>query len=158
LYMPYEQHLRPSTGLRLLVRTASEPTALTETPRRMVRDQSPDVPLRFTTMEATLAEVVAAPRFRTQLLAIFAWLAVCRAMAGVYGVMAYAVGQRSSEIGIRIALGASPASVLRMVLQQGLTLAGIGLAIGLAGAAAATRLISTFLFGVNPGDPLTYAA
>lgn len=158
LYMPYEQHPRPSTSMRLLVRATGDPTALTPTLRRMIADRSPDVPLRFTTMESTLSEVTAAPRFNTLLFSIFAALAVCLAMAGVYGVMAYAVSLRAGEIGLRMALGASPGSVLRMVLRQGLSLAAIGLAIGLAGAAAATRLLSTFLFGVQPGDPATYTA
>jgi putative ABC transport system permease protein len=90
------------------------------------------------------------------LLGIFAALAVCLAMAGVYGVMAYVVGQRSNEIGLRMALGASQADVMRMVLRQGLVLAGAGLALGLAGAAAGNRLLSGMLFEVKPGDPLTY--
>ena len=93
-----------------------------------------------------------APRFRTLLFALFAALAVCLAMAGIYGVMAYSVGQRSNEIGLRIALGASSGSVLRQVLRQGLVLAGIGLMLGLAGAAAATRVLGSMLFQVKPND------
>jgi len=109
-------------------------------------------------MEAILSENVAAPRFRTLLLALFAGLAVCLAMAGVYGVMAYAVGQRSNEIGLRIALGATVSSVLRLILGQGLTLAGLGLAFGLAAAAASARLLTSMLFRVQPNDPLVYLA
>src|SRR5256886_9931962 len=109
-------------------------------------------------MEASLAENVAAPRFRTLLLGIFAGLAVCLAMAGIYGVMAYVVGQRSSEIGLRMALGASSGDILRLVLGQSLTLAGIGLALGFPGAIAATRLLASMLFEVKPTDPLTYAS
>jgi putative ABC transport system permease protein len=115
------------------------------------------VPVKFTTLETVLAENVAAPRFRTLLLGIFAGLAVCLAMAGVYGVMSYVVGQRANEIGLRMALGASTAKVLVLVLRQGLGLAAIGLAIGLAGAVAASRLLSKMLFEVKPGDPMTYA-
>ena len=109
-------------------------------------------------MEALLADNVAAPRFRTLLLGIFAGLAVCLAMAGVYGVMAYVVGQRANEIGLRMALGASPRDVMGLVLRHGLTLAAIGLAIGLAGSFAATRLLTKMLFEVKPTDPLTYVA
>src|SRR5205085_3420261 len=86
-----------------------------------------------------------------------AGLAVVLAMAGVYGVMAYVVGQRSSEIGLRMALGASTRDVLGLVLWQAMSLVGLGLAIGLAGAIAATRLLTSMLFEVKPGDPMTYA-
>jgi putative ABC transport system permease protein len=109
-------------------------------------------------MEALLSENVAAPRFRTLLFAVFAGLAVCLAMAGVYGVMAYAVGQRSNEVGLRIALGATTGSVLRLVLGEGLALAGLGLVLGLAAAGAGTRLLISMLFRVQPNDPFVYVA
>jgi ABC-type antimicrobial peptide transport system permease subunit len=109
-------------------------------------------------MEAMLSENVAAPRFRTVLFVLFAGLAVCLAMAGVYGVMAYAVSQRGSEIGMRIALGASTSSVLRLILGQGLGLAGLGLALGLAAAVSGTRLLTSMLFQVQPNDPVVYLA
>jgi len=112
--------------------------------------------MKFTTMEATLSENVAVPRFRTLLFGIFAGLAACLAMAGVYGVMAYTVSQRSNEIGLRMALGASTGSVLRLILGHGLALAGLGLALGLAAAVAGTRLLTTMLFQVKPNDPLVY--
>jgi putative ABC transport system permease protein len=79
-------------------------------------------------------------------------------MAGVYGVMAYAVGQRSNEIGLRMALGAGTGSVVRLILGQGLALAAVGLALGLAAAAAGTRLLTTMLFQVKPNDPGVYVA
>ena len=158
IYMPYEQHPQPSTALNILVRTTNEPGALQETLRRKARERSPEVPVKFTSMDASLAENIAAPRFRTLLLAIFAGLAVCLAMAGVYGVMAYLVSQRSNEIGLRMALGASPGDVSRLVLREGMLLAGLGLVLGLAGAVAATRLLTSMLFEVKPGDPATYAA
>src|SRR5215831_15453325 len=106
--------------------------------------------MKFTTMEALLAENVAAPRFRTLLFAVFAGLAVCLAMAGVYGVMAYDVGQRSNEIGLRMSLGASTGSVLRLILRQGLMLASLGLGLGLAASVAGARLITSMLFRVQP--------
>ena len=120
IFMPYEQHPFPATSMSLVVRTASEPTAFAETLRRKARRISPDVPVKFTTLEVSLWENVAAPRFRTLLFGIFAALAVGLAMAGVYGVMAYVVGQRSGEIGLRMALGASPLAVMAMVMRQGL--------------------------------------
>lgn len=154
--MPYEQH--PRGDFDMLVRTAGDPMALSETLRRMMRSRDLNVPVKFSTLEQNLADNVAAPRFRTMLLGIFAGLAVLLAMAGVYGVMAYVVGQRRNEIGLRMALGASQSNVLGLVLRQGLVYVAIGLALGLAGAFAATRLLASILFEVKPTDPATYAA
>jgi putative ABC transport system permease protein len=158
IYMPYLQHPQPGTNLRVVVRTSTEPGVMTAAMREKMRAVSPDVPAKFSTMEQSLAETVAAPRFRTLLLGIFAALAVCLALAGVYGVMSYVVGQRANEIGLRMALGASPGEVLRLILRQALGLAGAGIVIGFLGAAAATRLLTSMLFGVKPSDPLTYVA
>lgn len=157
-YMPYQQHQYNGSTLSVLVRTAGDPTALAEGMRRLARDKSPGVPVKFTTMEARISENVATPRFRSLLFGLFAGLAVCLAMAGVYGVMAYAVSQRSNEIGLRMALGASTGSVLRLMLGQGLVLAGLGLAVGLAAAVASTRLLTSMLFEVKPNDPVVYLA
>ena len=156
IYMPFEQHPRASTSLRILVRVAGPSGPIAEAMRQKARELSVDVPVRFTTMEESLAKNVAAPRFRTLLVGVFAALAVCLAMAGVYGVMAYVVGQRVNEIGLRMALGATTGNVMRLVLKQGLTLGAIGLAVGLAGAAAATRILTSMLFEVKPADPATY--
>jgi len=157
LYMPYAQHPMLAPMQQLVVRTTAEPLALSETLRRKIREHSPEVPVTFTTLETAVSENVAAPRFRTLLLGIFAALAVSLAMAGVYGVMAYVVSQRTNEIGLRMALGASTGDVLSLVLRQAMALAGIGLVLGLAGAAAASRLLTSMLFEVKPGDPATYA-
>ena len=157
IYMAYEQHPFPATHLSVVIRTALEPAALSEAARRKANERSADVPVKFTTMEASLSENVAAPRFRTLLLGIFAGLAVCLAMAGVYGVMSYVVGQRSNELGLRMALGASPGDVLRLVLRQALILAGTGIVVGLAGAIVVTQLLGSMLFGVKATDPMTYA-
>jgi putative ABC transport system permease protein len=157
IYMAYEQHPFPATHLSVVIRTALEPAAISEVVRRKANEISADVPVKFTTMEASLAGNMAAPRFRTLLLGIFAALAVCLAMVGVYGVMSYVVGQRSNEIGLRMALGASPGDVLRLVLCQALTLAGTGIVIGLAGAGAFTQLLTSMLFGVKATDPVTFA-
>jgi hypothetical protein len=106
IYMPYEQHTSGAgSSLYVVVRTGASPEALTNTLRRRVHELSPDAPLKFTTMEASLYEEVAAPRFRTLLFSIFAGLSLCLAIAGVYGVNAYVVGQRSNEIGLRMAMG-----------------------------------------------------
>jgi putative ABC transport system permease protein len=159
IYMPYQQHPEPASDLSILVRTSSsDPNALAGAMRDAVTKLSTEVPVKFTTIEASLTENVAAPRFRTLLLGIFATLAVCLAMAGVYGVMSYVVGQRSNEIGLRMALGANQRDVLGLVLRQAALLTAVGIAVGLAGAAAATQLLTSMLFGVKANDPLTYLA
>jgi predicted permease len=157
-YMTYGQHAFNGLTLSIVARTTGDPAAFSETLRRLARGRSADVPMKFTTMEAMLSDHVAAPRFRTLLFTVFAGLAVCLAMAGVYGVMAYVVGQRSNEIGLRMALGASTGSVLRLVLGQGLVLTSVGLASGLAAAATCTRLLTSMLFRVQPNDPMVYLA
>src|SRR5215475_5666481 len=157
-YMPHGQHAFNGATLSLVVRTTGDPDALTQTLRRLAHENAPDVPMKFTTMEAMLSENVAAPRFRTVLFACFAGLAVCLAMAGIYGVMTFTVGRRSNEIGLRIALGASRGSVARLVLGQGLALASIGLVLGLAASFAGTGLLRSMLFQVQPNDPTVYLA
>jgi len=157
-YMPYTQHAFNGAALSLVVRTAGDPNALVQTLRRLAIETNPDAPMKFTTMESILSENVAAPRFRTVLFAVFAGLAMCLAIAGVYGVMAYSVSQRSNEVGLRIALGASAGSIVRLVLGQGLGLACIGISLGLAASIAGTRLLKSMLFQVQPNDPWVYTA
>ncbi|MGA8598349.1 MAG: ABC transporter permease [Bryobacteraceae bacterium] len=156
--VPYTQHFYNGTTLNVVVRTAMNPDALAGTLRRIARERSSDVPVKFTTMEASLSENVAAPRFRTVLLGVFAGLAICLAMAGVYSVLAYVVSQRSNEIGLRMALGASPGDVLQLILRQGLVVTGVGLALGLIGAVATARLLTSMLFEVKPIDPAVYVS
>jgi len=158
IVMPYDQHPWGAGDMNVLLRTTAEPTAMAEALRRKAREISADVPVKFTTMEAVMSENVGAPRFRTILFGVFAGVALCLAMAGVYGVMAYVVGQRLNELGLRVALGAGPADILGLVMRQGLAMAAIGVAIGLAVSVAATRLLEKMLFGVKPFDPITYAA
>lgn len=155
-YMTYQQHVFNGNTLSIVARTVGDPNTLIATLRHLAQETSPDVPMKFTTMDAALSENVAAPRFRTLLLGIFAGLALCLAMAGVYGVTAYAVSQRSNEIGLRMALGASTGSVLRLVLRQALICGSLGLALGLAAAVAGTRLLTSMLFQVQPNDPWVY--
>ena len=154
--MPYTQHAYNGSTLNVLMRTPADPTAITATVRHVAAEISPDVPVAFTTMEATLARRVEEPTFRAFLFATFAGLAVCLAMAGVYGVMAYGVQQRSKEIGLRMALGASRGSVLRLILGQGLLLAAAGLVLGLTAAVAVTGLLANMLFQVKPVDAPVY--
>ena len=154
--MPYRQHAYNNSTLNVVVRTAGDPMALAPVIRRAAADLAPDVPVSFTTMHALVAKRTEDPRFRTLLFSLFAALALGLAVAGVYGVMAHAVEQRSSEIGLRMALGATQGSVLRLILGQGLALAAAGLVLGLATAVAAARLLTTMLFDVQPIDLQVY--
>ena len=157
-YIPYRQHAFNGPALSVVVRTAGDPIGLEDTLRRVANKTSPTVPMKFTTMETMLSRDMATPRFRTLLFALFAGLAVCLAMTGIYGVMAYTSGLRSNEFGLRMALGASRGSVLRLVLRQALILVSIGVAIGLAIALGVSRLFTSVLFEVKPTDPLTFIA
>jgi predicted permease len=156
-YMPYTQHAFNGVTLSVVARTTGDPNAFAESFRRLAREKSPDVPMKFTTMERLVSQSVAAPRFRALLFGIFAGLAICLAMAGIYGVMAHAVGQRSNELGIRLALGATAGSISRRVLTEGLVLTAAGLGLGLAAAIAGTRLLTSVLFHVQPTDPVVYS-
>ena len=109
------------------------------------------------TMSELVSQVTARRRFQTSLLTVFSGVAMLLAMVGVYGLLSYSVRQRTGEIGIRVALGSSKNQVMRLILLQGLTLLGVGLVIGLAGALACTRLLAGFLYGVPALDPATFA-
>jgi putative ABC transport system permease protein len=108
-------------------------------------------------MDEIVGETIVLQRLEMVLLAAFSLVALALASLGVYGVLSYLVAQRTGEIGIRMALGASPDSVLRLVVGQGLALAGTGIALGLAGAVSLTRLLAGLLYGVRPIDPVTFA-
>jgi len=154
IYMPYEQHPTYGSALSIVARTdAIEPLTLADTMRRKIQQRNLDVPVRAVTMEMTVATAAATPRFRTFLLTVFAGVALLLAIAGVYGVMSYTVSQRVSEIGLRVALGAAPRDVLRLVMMQAVRVTGIGLVIGVALALAMSGFLRSQLFGVQPQDP-----
>ena len=142
----------------MVTRTPPEPGAAQETLRRTLRDVSPEVPSRFSTMQAELSDSVATPRFRALLIGVFAMLALALSMAGIYGVMAYGVAERTREIGIRMALGSRPGEALQLVPGRGMRLVGMGLVVGLGAALGATRLLTSMLFEVKSFDPATLAA
>jgi putative ABC transport system permease protein len=158
LYMPYLQHPSHATAMRVLIKTPLDPHSLDSALLKQVRNLNADVPARFTTLEAMLTDSISASRFRAALIGLFGGLALCLAMAGVYGVMAYTVSQRAGEIGVRMALGGQPVDIFRLVLRQGLQLALVGVVTGIAGAFSMTHLLSGFLYGTKANDPVTFAA
>jgi predicted permease len=158
IYMPYEQHPNPSTALRIVARTKIPPEHVFETFRSAALKVAPQMPVKFTTMEARLSENVAAPRFRSLLVGSFAALAVILAMAGIYAVVSFLVNQRTNEIGLRVALGAGAGDVQKMVLSEGFRMAVVGLVLGVAGAVAAGRFVSMMLFNVKSTDTVTYVS
>jgi ABC-type antimicrobial peptide transport system permease subunit len=142
-----------------LVRAKQSTTGLLDALRQTNRQVSSEQVLYgVQTMDSIISDTLAARRFSMILLAIFAALALVLSSIGIYGVISYIVGQRVQEIGIRLALGARRADVLRMVLGEGVKMAGLGVAVGLAASIALTRLMGRMLYGVSPTDPLTLAA
>jgi predicted permease len=157
VYFSQAQAADPS--VYALVRTAGDPLTIAKAAQSEVWAIDRDQPVAsIRTVDAILARSQANRRFTTLLLALFSVVALTLAAIGIYGVMAYSTAQRTQEIGIRMALGARRGDVLRMVLAEGLTIGGAGLALGLAGAFALTRFMSGLLFGVGTHDPLTFIA
>jgi predicted permease len=157
-YLPYQQGV-PDLDLSLCLRTSGDPTALANTLRQTMRNLDPGVELRQTMPLAAYSSLVLFPqRMASSLLILLGAVALILAAMGVYAVMAYAVGRRTQEFGVRLALGASRGDILRLVLGQGLVLAGIGVAAGLLLALAGTRFLASFLYGVSPFDAATLVA
>jgi putative ABC transport system permease protein len=157
LYVPYAQ--AGVQGMAVVMRTAVPPDRLMSGVREQVWALDKQIPIpAITTLDDVLAASIARPRFRTFLLGIFAGLALLLAAVGIYGVIAYSVGRRTNEIGLRMALGAEGADIVGMVLRQALVPALAGIAVGVAGALMLTRLLTSLLFEVAPADPLTFAS
>jgi putative ABC transport system permease protein len=144
--------------LSIVVRASGDPGFLADTLRQKAHARSPDVSVKVTAMEVLVGEHFAAPRFRAILVALFGAVALSLALAGIYGVMAYTVAQRSREIGLRMALGATAQNVVWMMLRRGFQIVAVGLLIGLVGAAAMTQLLTAMLFEVKSSDGVTYAS
>jgi len=154
IYIP-----RVLPSMALVARARENPLSLLSAVRAEVRKLDRDLPVyNIRTMDQALGSTLEHERFTVFLLIIFAAVALALAAVGIYGVMSYAISQRTREIGIRMALGARRSDVLMMVIGQGIKIAGAGILIGLVGALALTRFMETLVFGVSATDPLTYAA
>jgi putative ABC transport system permease protein len=155
-YTPYTQIAAWKRWMSVTARTQADPASMSQVIKQEIWKVDSQLPVtRLQTMDDVAAESFAARRFNMSLLSLFAGLALVLAAIGIYGVMSYAVTQRTQEIGIRMALGASAADVLKLVLRNGMGLVLIGVILGLAGAFGLTRLMVSLLFGVTPNDVLT---
>ena len=156
VYVPYAQ--APFWGANVVVKSTLSPSSVAATIRQEVQKIDKDLPVTDVAMMPDIIEAsVAQPRFRTFLLGLFGAMALVLAATGIFGVISYSVSRRTNEIGIRVALGASRGTILRMVLRETLLLTFAGLAVGLPCALAASRLLGNMLFGVSASDPATLA-
>ena len=156
MYHPHSQN--PTRAMNVVVRTDTDPAAVTSAATGAIRSLDPDLPIyNVKTMGTRVDESLARRRFAMLLLAAFAALALGLASVGIYGVIACLVNQGTREIGIRLALGATPDGILAMVVRHGMTVALVGIAIGLAGAIAVARAMENLLFGIGAADPVTFA-
>jgi predicted permease len=159
LYVSFDQIAMAAPTMNVVLRTTLPPAGLSRTLERLVRDVDPGVPIvRLREMDEAFAESIRRPRLLAQLLGAFAGLALLLAAVGTYGVLSYMVTERRREIGVRMALGASRSSVIRLVMKQGLQATVIGVIVGVTSACAANRMIASLLFGVQPTDAATMAA
>jgi putative ABC transport system permease protein len=157
VYVNYRQRPQATERFTAVMRTATDPSAVISAARGIVHALDPNVPPMFGTLTEISAISLKSRRFNLMLLGAFAGTALLLAVAGLYGVMAYSVARRTGELGTRIALGATPGNVLRLVLRQGLVTALIGVVMGIVGAFVLTRTLRSFLFGLSPTDPVTFA-
>ena len=157
LYFSASQN--PFPAMSLVIRSSVEPSALSSAVRQVVSEVDRSVPVsNIETMDRIVSESITQPRFNLFLLGLFSTVAMLLSAAGIYGVTAYTVTQRTHEVGIRLALGAQVSDVLKMILGQGMAVIGIGLVLGLVSAFLLMRLLRSLLFGVGENDPLTFAA
>ena len=157
IYIPYQQE--PNVDVNLVLRTATRPLALVAPVKDAVQAVDPAQPVYdIATMDQRLSESMAPQRFNAFLVGVFALAALGLAGVGIFGVLAYSVARRTSEIGVRMALGASRAQVMRLVVGEGLRLCGLGVLLGLGGSVPLARLLRGVLFGVGPSDPITLTA
>jgi ABC-type antimicrobial peptide transport system permease subunit len=157
VYFPYYSQERSRWPINFVVHTAGDPLAFTPTMRSILSDLDPNLPLSdIASMDAIVSDSLSARRFNMLLFAVFAGIALLLALAGIYGVQSYSVARRTSEIGIRVALGASGRRVVSQMMDQGMRPALFGIGLGLLGALGLSRLMSGLLFGIEPSDPLTY--
>ena len=156
VYIPYSQApFRPTVALAL--RTASDPTRVANAARAAILEIAPDQPVsKIRTMDQIVSDSISQPRFRTLLLGLFAGLALTLAAVGVYSTVAYAVAQRTHEIGIRLAIGAAQGDVLKLVVGQSMRLVLLGASMGLVGALGLTRLLASWLYEIHSSDPATF--
>jgi predicted permease len=157
VYMNYRQRPRKAADLYVVIRTATSPASVSSAAREIVHDLAPDSPPRFSTAAQVFSDSLGTQHFNLILIGAFAGTALLLAMAGIYGVMAYTVEQRTREFGVRMALGAQPNDVLSLVLRQGITTIVIGVAAGIFGAIALTRLMASLLYHTSATDPITFA-
>jgi putative ABC transport system permease protein len=155
IYIPRTQ--RPAQSITFFVRTPQDPTLLAPSVTGILHSMEPEAPVEVRTLDDVVVDTIARPRAISVLVGVFALVALALAAVGVYGVMAYSVRERTQEIGVRMALGASASSVFRLVIGQALRLVLIGVAVGLVAAGALTRLLARLLYQVEPLDPWTFA-
>ena len=158
VYVNYRQRLRGGRDFTVVMRSSAPPAALLADARQIVRDLAPGAAPRFETFRDVFSASLRTRRFNLTLVSIFAISALLLAAVGIFGMMAYWVSRRTNEIGIRMALGAQRNDVLQMVIGQAIKLVLVGVAIGIVGALALTRFLSSLLYGVRPADPLTFIA
>jgi ABC-type antimicrobial peptide transport system permease subunit len=157
LYMPLRQHPYSANEIQIVLRTGHTAESLIPAVRNIVRSLNPDIATKFTTMEASVSDSIATPRFRMTLVSAFASIALLLAAAGMYAVMSYTTAQRLPEFAVRLALGAEFHGIIRLVLGGATRLAAVGVAAGLVLAVATNRVIAAMLFGIDTIDVMTYA-